>query len=218
VVTPGSDVPVFSVQGIAQQKFSSRLVLFDFDGTITTKDTLMELLRFYAGPRKLILGLLMLSPVLLKYLTGIMPNWKAKQEVLRWFLKGESVSLFNERCREFVGKVLPSLIRPKALAEIRRYQKEGAEVIVVSASAENWVRPWCETLGLTCVATRLEVNDGRLTGNISGKNCYGPEKVQRLHDCIDLKNATEIIAYGDSSGDKEMLALAHTSFYKPFRG
>ena len=89
---------------------------------------------------------------------------------------------------------------------------------VVSASAENWVKPWCDKYGLICLATKLEVKDGIITGKLNGRNCYGDEKVCRIKERLDLSDYHEIIAYGDSSGDKEMLELAHHPFYKPFRG
>ena len=106
---------------------------------------------------------------------------------------------------------------PKALAEVQRHIAEGTTVVVISASAENWVRPWCAINGLNCLATQLEVKDGKLTGKISGANCYGVEKERRIKECYTLTNYDEVIAYGDSSGDLQMLALANQQHYKPFR-
>jgi HAD superfamily hydrolase (TIGR01490 family) len=195
-----------------------QLVLFDFDGTITTKDTLAEFMIFYHGRLRYTLGLALLSPIIASYIFKLMPNWKSKQYFLTWFLKNEKASTFEKRCREFSGKYMEQLIRPKALEAIKQYKKSGANVAVVTASAENWVKPWCDQHNLICIATKLEVKDNKLTGKILGKNCHGPEKVCRIKENFDLTNYGEIIAYGDTSGDKEMLALAHQSHYKPFRG
>jgi phosphatidylglycerophosphatase C len=199
----------------AHQK--KKLVLFDFDGTITTKDTLIEFLRYYKGPLKVLAGFLMLSPVLAMYSLKVIPNWKAKQTLLKWFVAGEDLARFNTQCREFARRILPRLIRPKALHIIEQYRRDQATVVVISASAENWVQPWCEQNDLICLATQLDVQDGKLTGNFCGKNCYGPEKVRRLLEKFDLKDFDEIIAYGDSSGDREMFSIAHQKFFKPFR-
>jgi phosphatidylglycerophosphatase C len=195
-----------------------RLVLFDFDGTITTRDTFLEFIQFYCGKTRFALGFLVLSPLMILFILKVIPNWKAKQYALRWFFKGESVAEFNKKSEMFCKTALPPLIRPKALEEIGRHLKEGASVVVISASAENWVRPWCAKQGLDCLATQLEVKDEVLTGNISGFNCYGPEKVKRINECYRVADFEEVIAYGDSSGDAEMLAMAHRKFYKPFRG
>lgn len=194
-----------------------KLVLFDFDGTITTKDSLLEFLIFYNGIFKFLLGMFILSPIIASYLVKIIPNWKGKQMVLKYFLSEESESEFNRRCREFADQKLPRLIRPGAAEAIQQYLKEGAQVAVVSASAENWVGPWCEKMGILCIATQLEVKDGFITGNLCGANCYGPEKVKRIEKQFLLSEYDHIVAYGDSSGDREMFGIAHQYHYKPFR-
>jgi phosphatidylglycerophosphatase C len=194
-----------------------KLVLFDFDGTITTKDTLLEFIIFYHGRRTFLTGLLVLSPILILHLLKVIKNWKAKQIFLAWYLKGETIDRFNEQCKQFAEKKIPVLIRPGALLAIEQYKREGHTVAVVSASAENWVKPWCDLHGLICIATKLEVRNNKLTGNLSGKNCYGPEKCTRINEIFNLADYEAVIAYGDTSGDKEMLALAHQKFYKPFR-
>jgi phosphatidylglycerophosphatase C len=195
-----------------------KLVLFDFDGTITTKDTLIEFVLFYRGRLQYLFGMLMLAPILALYATKLIPNWKAKQHFLSRYFKGEKISDFNSTCLEFSTKVLPSLVRPQAIEAIEEYRKQNATVAVVSASAENWVKPWCDKNGLICLATKLEVKDGTITGKLNGRNCYGDEKVCRVKETFNLSDYQEVIAFGDSSGDKEMLELATHRFYKPFQG
>jgi HAD superfamily phosphoserine phosphatase-like hydrolase len=112
---------------------------------------------------------------------------------------------------------LPRLIRPGALQAINTYKQEHSQVAVVTASAENWVKPWCNKHGLICVGTQLEVQNGIITGKLCGANCYGPEKVKRIQQQFTLSDFEEIVAYGDSSGDREMFAIAHHHHYKPFR-
>lgn len=203
---------------IVHKGLSSRqLVLFDFDGTITTKDTLAEFLIYFHGKTRYLLGLALLSPIMAAYIFKVMPNWKSKQYLLTWFLKNENVDSFNKRCAEFSKRFVPHLVRQEALEAIRNYQASGATVAVVSASAENWVKPWCDEQNLLCLATKLEVKNNSLTGKIEGRNCHGAEKVSRIKEKFNLADYEEIIAYGDTSGDREMLALAHQQHYKPFR-
>ena len=161
--------------------------------------------------------MLMLSPQLTLYAMKIIPNWKAKQSFLSHFFNGENISTFDKRCVEFSSTVLPSLIRPKAVAAIEEYKKQNATIAVVTASAENWVKPWCDKNNIICLATKLEVTKGTITGRIDGRNCYGDEKVCRIKDKFDLSAFAKIIAFGDSSGDKEMFSLAHERHYKPWR-
>lgn len=197
---------------------TKKLVLFDFDGTITTKDTLIEFAHFYRGRNNYLLRMLRLAPLLALYALKIIPNWKAKQFFLKRFFKGEKMDDFNRKCIHFSTVVLPSLIRREAQSAIEKYRGEQATIAVVSASAENWVRPWCEQNDIICLGTRLEVKDGIITGKIEGRNCYGDEKVCRIQERFNLSDFNQVIAYGDSRGDKEMLALARERHYKPFRG
>lgn len=203
--------------GSNAKKRTSELVLFDFDGTITTKDTLIEFVRFYRGHRKYFESMVMLSPILGLYALKIIPNWKAKQYFLSRHFRGENIEEFNSRCLEFSTKVLPSLIRPKALTAIKSYREQNVTMAVVSASAENWVKPFCEQYGLLCLATRLEVRNQLITGKLLGRNCYGDEKVCRIKEQFDLSSFDRIVAYGDSSGDREMLQLANEAHYRPWR-
>ena len=72
-------------------------------------------------------------------------------------------------------------------------------------------------MGVRLIATNLVIDQGKITGNIDGNNCYGEEKVNRIKQLYDLNSYSIIYAYGDSSGDRPMLALAQKPFYKPFR-
>jgi len=196
---------------------ANKLAIFDFDGTITTRDTLLEFIRFYCGNIRFLTGFFLTSPVIILSKLKIIPNWRAKEIVLTWFFKNEDIERFNAKGRTFALEYVPALIRPKATEEIARYQQSGYRIIVVSASAENWVKPWCDHIGVECIATKLELNQHRLTGKIAGKNCYGPEKVTRIMEQLDPKDYGHIVVYGDSAGDREMLLLGTEKFYKPFR-
>ena len=193
----------------------NRLVLLDFDGTITRKDTLLEFIRFYCGITRFLIGFAILSPVLLALGLKLISNHKAKERVLRFFFAHTPVELFNARCREFATAVLPCLIRPDAEILFSEERKRMSMVAVVSASPENWVKPWCDAMNIPCLATRLEVIDQKISGRILGKNCYGEEKARRIKEVFRLEAYERIIAYGDSRGDKEMLELADEKHFGP---
>lgn len=195
----------------------SSIAFFDFDGTITTRDTLAEMLKFKAGKFRFYLGLVILSPVLFLYKLGLISNHHAKEIMLEYFIKGESVSEFNALCREFSETKLPELFRKSALSEIRRHLQNNTQVVIVTASPENWVQPWCQQFNLECIATKLRVRNGRLTGKIAGHNCQGEEKVKHILKRYNLSYYTRIYAYGDTPGDLPMLSLATDSYYKPFK-
>src|SRR5690606_27938458 len=139
-----------------------------------------------------------------------------KEIVLRFFFKNTPLADFNEQCRLFAGK-LPGLVRPKALEEITALKNQGFEVTIVSASPENWLKPWTEALHLKLIATQLETSGDGITGRIQGANCHGEEKVRRIEAEYNLGEFDKIHAYGDTKGDIPMLQLATVRFFKPFR-
>ena len=196
---------------------SKRLILFDFDGTITTKDTLLEFTKFACGNSKFYRGMLLLSVPLVMNKIGLLSAQTTKELFLTHFFKGTAFAEFTRVCDAFTVKRLPALIRPLALQQIKDYQSAGDRMIVVSASPENWIRPWALNVGMEVISTRVQTVDGKLTGKLNGKNCNGEEKANRIREAIQLTDYSEIIAYGDTAGDRAMFALAGKTFYKPFR-
>lgn len=197
---------------------NQRIAFFDFDGTITTKDTLLEFIKFSKGTPLFYLGFLLTSPWLLAYKAKLISNQQAKEKVLQFFFRNWTLVRFQEICGRFCHTALPDLIRPKALHEIKKLQEAGFIVVIVSASPENWIQGWADQVQAALIATRLETKgELRLTGKILGANCHGEEKVKRIQQEYDLADYREIYAYGDTSGDKPMLRLGTASFFKPFR-
>lgn len=196
---------------------SRGLALFDFDGTITSGDTLFHFLRHALPGPRFALGAVLLLPVLAGYKLGLIGNARAKSIVLRHFFGGWPEERFRAAGAAFAREMLPLLIRPAALERIREHMARGDRVLVVSASLSDWVGGWCADQGLELLATEAEVRGGRITGRFATANCHGPEKVRRIRAALDPADYAPIQAYGDSSGDREMLALAHEPHFRPFR-
>lgn len=194
----------------------SRIAFLDFDGTVTTRDTLLEFIRFSKGKLPFYTGFVLNSPWLVAYRAKLISNQAAKERILAWFFRHTPLAEFQELCDRFATEVVPDLVRPKAIREIGMLRDKGFQIVIVSASPENWIRGWADTVPASLLATRLETHDDRLTGQILGQNCHGNEKVRRIGEAFNLDDYNEIYAYGDSSGDLPMLALAHHSFYRPF--
>lgn len=193
------------------------IAFFDLDGTLTTKDTLLEFIKYSKGTRKFWFGFLLYSPYIIAYKTGLITNQKAKEKILIFFFRNMPVDDFQKVCDRFAEKKIPGLIRSGARKEIENLKKKGIIIVIVSASPRNWLQKWVEAQQAELIATELAIKDNRLTGKISGLNCYGVEKVRRIKEEYDLSEYDEIYAYGDSAGDKPMLSLAQHRFMKPFR-
>ncbi len=195
---------------------TKNLAIFDFDGTLTTADSFIRFIYFYRGGIRFVVGMIFLSPFLVLMKIGVLPNWKVKELVMRYFLKGERLSVFNTRASQFSNSYIPQIINPKALAKLQSHLKQGDRVIIISASAENWIKSWSDSLRVELIATRLDHRNNLITGKIKGANCYGVEKVNRLKEYLDLSNYSRIYVYGDSRGDKEILEIATDPFYRFF--
>jgi len=193
------------------------IAFFDFDGTITTKDSLLEFIRFTKGDLKYFFGFLFHLHYMLAFLMKLKSNQKFKEIMLEYFYKGTSAKEFETMCINFADKILPRIIRPGAMEEIKKLKESGSLVVIVSASPEEYLRRWCDKMGIQVIGSRLEVKNGLITGKIVGKNCHGPEKVRRILELHKMEDYEVIYAYGDTSGDLPMLQLATNSYYKPFR-
>ena len=192
------------------------IAFFDFDGTVTDRDSFLDFIAFYWGRSRFYRGLLRLLPALLAYKLKLIPNWRAKEKVITYFFKDTPMAEFQRRCDQYAVQRIPHIVRSKALRAIEEHLEQGHAVYIVSASPENWLKAWCQRNGMKLIATRLEIKEGKLTGKLAGKNCYGPEKAERIHQEIILNDYHSIYCYGDSRGDKEMLALANFPYYRPF--
>lgn len=194
-----------------------KLALFDFDGTVSKKDSLLDFLEYSFGRWKVYFGFLMLFPIIIKYKIGLTSNQSAKEKLIKYFYGNYSTGGFKKLADEYSDSQLEKIIRLKALDRVLWHKKQGHDVVIVSASIECWLKPWCSKYKVELISTKLEVKDNYLTGKFLTRNCHGVEKVNRIRQQYDLSKYDHIYAYGDSKGDKEMLDLADESYFKPFR-
>ena len=153
------------------------VIATDFDGTLTRRDTLIEFIRFAKGDVGFFFGFLLFSPLIVLMKLHLYPNWKTKQKVFYYFFRGTSIEEFNRLGKEFADHS-QHLLRWGGLELIEKAKAEGTDIVVISASIDNWVQPFFPEL--LVLGTQVEVKDGLLTGRFSTKNCYGQEKVNRL--------------------------------------
>jgi HAD superfamily hydrolase (TIGR01490 family) len=187
-----------------------RYALFDFDGTITTKDTLFDFIRFTYGRSGLVKCLLLNVWNLSLYAAKLRSNERAKEIMLATMIKGTSSAVFEELCKRYSMERVPQIIKENTKEIIEKHLTDGETLLIVSASPENWIRPWAMKNGFTgVIATKLEEKDGTLTGKFASRNCYGVEKVNRLKEFFTDRQQVYITAYGDSNGDKPMLNYAN---------
>ena len=130
-----------------------------------------------------------------------------------------------EQVRQIVAETLDELINPFVYAEaaalIQEHQFAGRDVVLVSTSGEEMVRPIGELLGITdVIATQMTVEDGRYTGGVDFY-AAGPHKAQAIRQLADQRDydLSASYAYSDSVTDLPMLeAVGHPTAVNPDRG
>jgi phosphatidylglycerophosphatase C len=195
------------------------LVAFDFDGTLSFRDSFMAFIAWRSGPARYALGLARLLPAALAYLIH-RDRGRLKAAAARIFLGGLARAELEASSDAFAASPLGQrLIRPDAEQCWRRWRDAGAELVIVTASPEEIVAPFARRLGAArLIGTRLRFDpSGRVDGGFETANCRGPEKVARLK-AVYGQEVHLAAAYGDTSGDREMLALADETGYRVFTG
>jgi phosphatidylglycerophosphatase C len=190
------------------------LAIFDFDGTITTKGTYPGFMRFAVRPARQLLGAIVLSPLIVGYKCRLVSDHRIRTALSRvgfWREDPERVRLLGTRYAE---DVLSGMIRPAALERIAWHKSRGDRVLVVSASLDVYLEPWCRSAGTDVICTRLETKDGRLTGRYVHGDCCGSEKAKRIRDRYSLGEYATVYAYGDTEEDREMLEIAHRKYFR----
>lgn len=206
------------VQDLRQSTANGRVIVaFDFDGTLTIRDSFTEFLRWRAGPGAWALGLVKLAPALAAYAKD-RDRGRIKAASVREFLLGVSRQTLEAEATAFADDIWPRFMRPDALQAWNDWGQRGAHRVIVTASPTTTVAPFARKLGAEALLGTEFVFDAddRITGDFAGPNCRGQEKVRRLKAAYG-EDMTLTAGYGDTSGDTEMLAMAQQPGFRVFR-
>ncbi len=186
-----------------------RIVTFDFDGTLTTGDTFIAFALHALTRRRVIASIIAESATLTGWKCGIISNGKAKQRLFKRLFGGMPIAEFNRHCSTFATEI-DKMMRHEMIQTLKSAREGADKVYIISASIENWIKPWAKSLGIDeVIATRITVDsEGIVTGGFNGNNCYGAEKVRRLQEAEPQRESYILTSYGDSRGDREILAFA----------
>lgn len=190
------------------------LALFDFDGTITTREMLPDFFRLAIPRRRQRIGQILLLPLIVGYKFGIVSGSVVRAVIVRFGFSGVPYDHYERSGREFVSSALSRVIRPEALERIKWHKRQGDVVVVVSGALDIYLAQWCRSQGIECICSVLEQRNGVLTGRYLGAQCVRSEKARQVASRFDIESFAEVFAYGDTVEDKELLALASRKFYQ----
>lgn len=189
---------------------------FDFDGTMTYRDSLLPFFSFVEGHVKTYLKLLLAVPYVLGFLLGIKSRQQVKEFVLSKFFGNMPFEQLKSYSLKYAHQKLPHLVVPEAMQRLQWHLSQGHRCILISANLEVYLEPWAKQNGFhDVIASKLKLNgNGHVTGELIGANCWGPEKCRRLEEILGQKKTYKLYVYGDSRGDKELLRLADYPYYR----
>lgn len=184
------------------------IVAFDFDGTLTVRDSFTAFLRWRAGPLRYARGMARLAPAALAY--GVHKDrGRIKAAAAAEFLKGVTKADLEADASRFAAELSGELMRPDAVATWRAWRDQPVRLVIVTASPDVVVAPFAHGLGADqLIGTELAYDaEGRVTGAFATPNCRDDEKLVRLRAAFgpDIEIRA---AYGDTDGDRAMLAAA----------
>lgn len=191
---------------------------FDFDGTLTRRDTLLPYLAIGLGWAGFGVVMLQCAPWLLAYALRLLPNHVAKARLLRLAFSGRTTAEVDGWTTRWMAS-LPAQLRPDALAQLAAHQRAGHCCVMVSASPDVYLQRAARQLGFDAlVCTEMAVTRGVFTGNMQTPNCHGEQKVIRLRAWLAgqdwcAKDVT-LHAYGDTPADQPMLRMAGHAWYR----
>ncbi|MGS0747423.1 HAD family hydrolase [Halpernia sp. GG3] len=192
-----------------------KVYFFDFDGTLTKKDTMFMFLR-YVDQNRFAAKFLLHLPLFMMLKFKLAQPEKVKRHFISSVLKGHTEQFLQEKADGFFEENYPDLIRENALEFILNMNREQTESYLVTASLDIWVKPFAKKFNMILISTEAKFKDGIFTGNFNGPNCNGEEKVKRIKQVLGTKKFDKSIAFGDTSGDEALLKYVNEGHYKFF--
>ena len=199
---------------IEQLKERRNLALFDFDGTITTRDAYPIFIWLAVARWRLTLALVFTWPLIIAYRFGWFSGFTGRRLVAWIGFYRASCAEIEKVAHNFADVNIPALIRPEMWIKLNAHLDQGDQVAIVSGSFDLYLQPWCAQWGLQLLCSSLQRSGDHFTGYYDGLQCVGAEKARRVLEIFNLDQFAEVYAYGDTPDDQALLALAHRKFYR----
>jgi phosphatidylglycerophosphatase C len=197
-------------EGVDSSVSQPWLALFDLDGTLTWRDTLLPFLLGFLGRRPhRALGLWRLPFALGSYWQD-RDRGALKSRVIRMVMGGERRAVIDAWAEAFVVNLKPKRrFRPLALAVVEAHRAAGDRLVLMSASPDLYVPLIGRLLGFErTVCTEIEWRGDRLDGHLKTANRRGEEKLRCMTWLREQYPALPIIAYGNSASDLDHMRHA----------
>ena len=198
--------------------FKQRVAVFDVDGTLLQGDCLWLAARRAKRRWGRVCAALSCLPWLIGWQLRLIRTGRFKQQFIAAFGICDAVNAAETSGRvDWLLLDLKSQIKPEALERLRWHQEQGDRVILCSASPQLLLQPLADWLKVELVCTNVLKINGEWKPILCTPNCKGKQKVIRLRNYLGGFHESFIEAYGDSSGDKELLEIASAPHFRSFK-
>lgn len=187
-----------------------RIAAWDFDGTITERDTLGGFLVAFGGRRRFAASMSKRSAALARGVRDNIARDRAKELLIGDIVRGRTVADYEAAGRAYASG-LDRRLRATSMTRVEQHRTDGDELVIVSASLDTYLQPFAALHGFVhVIGVTLAEHNGVLTGDFARPNVRAEQKATRLQEWIDETGGgtVRIWAYGNSSGDDHLLAMA----------
>ena len=187
------------------------LALFDFDGTLCTKDSFTGFIFYALSKRHIVKQGLKLLPWIQAYYLNVYPAHAMRPKLFYGMFKDTDYAEIQKIAEEYAQHLIQEL-DPKFMQQLQLHQALGHDVVLVSASIDLYLKPLCKLLKIDLICTETEVRESRLTGHYQSADCSRMEKKKQISQQYPIAEYASIYAYGNSEEDLEMFSLAQYTY------
>ena len=193
-----------------------KYAVFDLDGTLTSKDTLFEVLYFFRSRMNVYINTLILLPYFLLAKLRVIDSGDVKAKLIYSCLGNFDENHIRSKGNLFSEHMLPKLIKPNMAARLEWHAEQGHQIVIATASLDLWVKAWCVSNSYLLVCTEALFIEGHLQPVFNSKNCKGLEKLKRIKALLLEKPGELAYGYGDTAPDRYFLRECKHQYYKKF--
>ncbi|MEQ1105566.1 HAD-IB family hydrolase [Acinetobacter ursingii] len=187
------------------------LALFDFDGTLCTKDSFTGFIFYTLSKRHIMRKGLKILPWIQAYYLKLYPADAMRAKLFNTMFKGNSAKQLQQLGQEYAQTLVKNL-DTQLFQRLLQHQAQGDKVVLVSASIDLYLKPVCELLNIDLICTQVEIHNGFITGQYSTPDCSSEQKKIRVHEAYHLNDYAHVYAYGNSYEDLQMFSLADSCY------
>ena len=187
------------------------LALFDFDGTLCSKDSFTGFIFYALSKRHIVRKSIKILPWIQAYYLKLYPANAMRLKLFATMFRGNSAHQLQQLGQEYARTLLKHL-NAKLLQQLVQHQAQGDKVVLVSASIDLYLKPVCELLNIDLICTQVEIKNGKITGQYITPDCSSEQKKIRIHAAYQLDQYAHVYAYGNSYEDLDMFSLANSCY------